>query len=138
MSHRFVFFMKVVIDAKKMSMTFLFFALFLRISPRNHPQPSRSSPSNLEDHYPPTMKICDPSLPYDTSRKKTEKRGWLMSCLYYFCCIPKKMLSTLFSIYLLFSRTVLFVTFVFSIRSNPKYFILHCRYITIITAQGRL
>ena len=36
---RFEFFFKVVIDDTKMSMTFLFFALFLSIALRNHPQP---------------------------------------------------------------------------------------------------
>ena len=50
MSHRF-FFMKVVIDAIKMSMTFLFFAFFL------HEYSPAKSPPNLEDHYPPTLRI---------------------------------------------------------------------------------
>ena len=74
MSHRF-FFLKVVIDAIKMSITFLFFAFVLHEyspaksppSPRDHYpptlritlQPSGSSPPNLED-YPPTLEIITP------------------------------------------------------------------------------
>ena len=34
----FCLFLKVVIDAKKMSMTFLFFAIILSIAPQNNPQ----------------------------------------------------------------------------------------------------
>ena len=56
MSHRFVLFLKVVIDAIKMSMTFLFFAFFLQ-----EDSPAKSPP-NPKDHYPPTLKICHPSL----------------------------------------------------------------------------
>ena len=51
------FLMKVVIDAIKMSMTFLFFAFFL------HEYSPAKSPPNHKD-YPPTIKICDPSLIY--------------------------------------------------------------------------
>ena len=81
MSHRF-FFMKVVIDAIKMSMTSLFFAFFcMSIAPRNHPptleiitpQPWGLPPNN--EDYPPTLRItpqpwmiCDPSLVEETNK----------------------------------------------------------------------
>ena len=42
-----------------MSMTFLVFAFFL------HEYSPAKSPPNPRDHYPPTLKICDPSLVYD-------------------------------------------------------------------------
>ena len=50
------FLLKVVIDAIKRSRTFLFFAYFL------HEYSPAKSPLNPRDHYPETMKICDPSL----------------------------------------------------------------------------
>ena len=62
-----IFFLKVVIDAIKMSMTFLFFAFFC-MSPAK-------SPPNPRDHYPPTLRITPqpwrsatlPSLNYKVS-----------------------------------------------------------------------
>ena len=52
----FCLFVKVVIDAIKMSMTFLFFAFTLQeYSPAK-------SPPNPMDQYPQTLKICDPYL----------------------------------------------------------------------------
>ena len=59
-----IFFLKVVIDAIRMIMTFLFFAFFcMSIAPRITPQPYGSLTPDPVD-YPPTLKICNPSLPH--------------------------------------------------------------------------